>query len=87
MLRKLAALVRAGEESNVMIQIALVVLSVLFVVIGIKGFTASGLQLSKNTVLKGKSGKIVGAICIAFGIGLIPLFILAFVAYASLLGR
>jgi hypothetical protein len=69
-----------------MIQIALLVLSVLLVIIGIKGFTPSGLQLSKNTNLVGRRGKIVGAICIALGIGLIPLFLLFFFAYGSWLG-
>ena len=69
-----------------MIQIALLVLSVLLVVIGIKGFTPTGLQFSKNTVLKGRNGKIVGAICIGLGIGLIPLFLILFMMYSSLLG-
>ena len=69
-----------------MIQIALVVLSILLVVIGVKGFTPSGLQFSKGTVLKGRRGKIVGSICIAAGIGLIPLFILFFMLYSSWLG-
>jgi hypothetical protein len=44
------------------------------------------LQLSKNTNLVGRRGKIVGAICIALGIGLIPLFLLFFFAYGSWLG-
>ena len=70
-----------------MIQIALVVLSVLLVVIGVKGFTPSGLQFSKDIVLKGHNGKIVGAICIALGVGLIPLFLLIFSMYSSWLGR
>ncbi|MGI9466384.1 MAG: hypothetical protein ACR2OA_04610 [Rubripirellula sp.] len=69
-----------------MIQIGLVVLSILLAVIGIKGFTSSGLRFSKNTVLKGRNGKIVGAICIAVGIGLIPLFLLLFIIYSSWLG-
>ena len=66
-----------------MIQIAVIVLSILFVVIGIKGFTPSGLQLSQKTTLRGRTGKIVGAICIAFGVGLIPLFLLLFAKYSS----
>ncbi len=48
-----------------MIQIALAILSLLLVLIGIKGFTPSGLQFSKNTALNGRKGKIVGGICIA----------------------
>jgi hypothetical protein len=67
-----------------MIQIALAVLSILLIVIGIKGFTKTGLQFSKDTVLKGRIGKIVGAICIGLGIGLIPLFLFVFMMYSSL---
>jgi len=59
-----------------MIQIILLVVSVLLIVLGIKGFTPSGLQLSKDTILTGPKGKLVGSICIALGIGLIPLFLL-----------
>ena len=70
-----------------MIQIALVVLSILLVIIGIKGFTPSGLKLSNSTTLRGRDGKIVGAICIAFGLGLIPLFIVVFVVFSSWLER
>lgn len=70
-----------------MIQIAVVVLSILLVVIGAKGFTSSGLQLSQETTLKGRTGKIIEAICIVFGVGLIPLFLLLFVSYSSWLGE
>ncbi|MFN7876292.1 MAG: hypothetical protein ACK5PB_13310 [Pirellula sp.] len=70
-----------------MIQIALAILSLLLVLIGIKGFTPSGLQFSKNTALNGRKGKIVGGICIAAGIGLIPLFLLLFMLYSSWLGN
>ena len=59
-----------------MIQIILLVVSVLLVVLGVKGFTPSGLKLSKETILTGSRGKVVGAICIALGVGLIPLFML-----------
>lgn len=69
-----------------MIQIAIPVLSILLIVIGIKGFTAGGLQFSKNTVLKGTPGKVVGTLCILLGIGLIPLFLLLFVGYSNWLG-
>lgn len=69
------------------IQIALGVLAVLFIVIGGKGFTPSGLQFSKNTFLRGRSGKIVGALCIAFGIALIPLFVFSTLAYVSWIAR
>lgn len=61
----------------------LLVVSVLLVVIGFKGFTPSGLEFSKQTTLRGRKGKIVGAICIFLGIGLIPLFALVFFMYAS----
>lgn len=69
-----------------MIQIAVLAVSVMFVVLGVKGFTQEGLRLSKTTVLRGRSGKIVGSICIFFGIIFIPLFILLFVLYGKMLG-
>jgi hypothetical protein len=61
-----------------MIWIVLLLLSILLCVIGIKGFTPSGLQFSKDTVLTGRDAKIVGLVCIAFGIGLIPMFMFVF---------
>lgn len=66
-----------------MIQIALLVLSILFLAIGIKGFTASGLKLSNSTTLKGRSGKVVGAICIAFGLAMVPLFVMVTRMFSS----
>jgi uncharacterized membrane protein len=66
-----------------MLQILLLAVSVGLVVLGVKGFTASGIPFSKNVVLNGTSGKIVGAICIMAGLAFIPLFLLAFWLYAN----
>jgi hypothetical protein len=43
-----------------MIQIALVALSIGLIVLGVKGFTRSGLAFSKTTTLTGPKAKIVG---------------------------
>jgi hypothetical protein len=59
-----------------MIQIAMVVVSVCLIVLGIKGFTRSGLALSKTTTLTGTSAKVVGVLCILGGIAVIPMFLL-----------
>jgi hypothetical protein len=66
-----------------MIWIVLLVLSMLLFFIGIKGFTPSGLQFSKDSVLTGRDAKIVGVVCIAFGIGLIPMFMFVFRKFLS----
>ncbi|MBC7856210.1 MAG: hypothetical protein IAF94_22495 [Pirellulaceae bacterium] len=62
-------------------------MSIGLVVLGIKGFTASGIPLSKKTTLQGTSGKIVGAICIMAGVAFIPLFLLAFWGYGRVFGQ
>ena len=67
-----------------MVQIAVLLVSIGLIVLGVKGFTASGIPLSKTVVLKGTSGKIAGVICILAGILFIPAFILAFLAYGTL---
>ena len=69
-----------------MIQIGILLVSIGLVVLGIKGFTASGIPLSKRTTLKGTSGKVVGAICILAGVAFIPAFLLAFWGYGRLFG-
>lgn len=66
-----------------MVQIALVVVSVLLVVLGIRGFSASGLALTRNIKLTGRKGKIVGVLCIVLGVGLIPLFLLLVFLYTN----
>ncbi|MHB9132625.1 MAG: hypothetical protein ACYDBB_16270 [Armatimonadota bacterium] len=43
------------------------VLGALFVAIGVKGFSAAGLPLSKTKQLTGTTGKIVGSICFLLG--------------------
>lgn len=70
-----------------MIQIALVAVMIGLIVIGIKGFTKSGLKLTQTTTLSGTPGKVVGTICIVLGIGLIPLFFLCVGLYMSWLRR
>lgn len=59
-----------------MLQIAVIGLCIGFIVLGVKGFTASGLALTKTKTLRGTPAKILGAICIAIGLGIIPGFIL-----------
>jgi len=63
------------------LQIALIAVSIGLVILGIKGFTASGIPVTKNFALKGRSGRVAGVICILTGIGFIPLFVLAFLGY------
>jgi len=65
-----------------MIQLALLAVSVGLIVLGIKGFTASGLAFSKTRTLTGRSAKIVGALCIAGGIALVPLVTLVIWAFS-----
>ena len=59
-----------------MIQIALLAVSVGLIILGIKGFRPSGLAFSKTKTLTGRSARIVGALCILEGLGLIPLLFL-----------
>jgi hypothetical protein len=66
-----------------MVQIALVIISICLIVLGIKGFTKSGLALSKSTTLTGTPAKIVGVLCIIGGLGLIPAFLLVIAAFSS----
>jgi hypothetical protein len=66
-----------------MLQIAVVAVSVGLIILGIKGFTRSGLAFSNSRTLKGKSAKVVGAICILSGLGFIPLVFLIFWALGS----
>lgn len=69
-----------------MIQIAMVFVTIGLIVLGCKGFTSAGLQVSRQTVLRGKAGKTVGVICIVFGICFIPLVLLISHIYTRLLG-
>ena len=57
---------------KVMIQLALVAVSIGLIILGFKGFTPSGLAFSKKTTLRGTSGMVVGVICILLGLALIP---------------
>ena len=69
-----------------MIQIAVLAVSIGLIVLGIKGFTAGGIPLTKTTALRGTQGKIAGAICIVAGVLFIPLFLFAFFGYGRLFG-
>jgi hypothetical protein len=66
-----------------MIQTALVGVAVGLIVLGIKGFTPSGLAFSRTKTLSGSSAKVVGTLCILAGLGLIPLVLLVFWAKGS----
>lgn len=66
-----------------MIQIAMLAVSIGLVVLGIKGFMKSGLQVSRNTTLTGNSGRIVGTICIIAGVGFIPMCLLLMMLISS----
>jgi len=57
-----------------MIQIAILAVSVGLIVIGVKGFSAEGIPLTKHKHLRDKSGRLVGAACILGGILFIPAF-------------
>lgn len=69
-----------------MIQIGVLLVSIGLIVLGIKGFTASGIPISKAVVLKGTSGKVAGVVCILAGLAFIPLVLLAFLLYGQLFG-
>ncbi|GAC1334866.1 MAG: hypothetical protein NVSMB14_02100 [Isosphaeraceae bacterium] len=62
-----------------MVQIALVVVAVGLIILGIKGFTKSGLALSKEKTLTGRPAKIVGACCIFAGTSMLIAFVAFFV--------
>lgn len=57
--------------------------SVALIILGIKGFTPSGLALSKSTTLTGPKARLVGTLCILSGLALIPLFMLVFWAFSD----
>lgn len=53
--------------------IGLLICSLLFVVIGITGFTKRGIQISKTLYWNGSKGRWVGTICILAGALLLPI--------------
>ena len=69
-----------------MIQIAVLAVSIGLIVLGVKGFTASGIPLTKTSALKGTQGKIAGVVCIVAGVLFIPLFLFAFMGYGRMFG-
>jgi hypothetical protein len=48
------------------------------VVLGAKAFTESGVPLTRNTSVKGATGKVVGTVCILLGLLWALLMILSF---------
>ncbi len=66
-----------------MAQIALLLVSIGLIVLGIKGFTASGIPFTSTTTLKGTTGKIVGVACILGGVMLVPVFMLIVWAFSG----
>jgi hypothetical protein len=48
--------------------IVLVIISIGLVILGIKGFTASGIPVTKTFALRGTSGRVAGVVCILGGI-------------------
>lgn len=68
-----------------MLQIAVLAVAVGLVFLGIKGFTASGIPITKTFSLNGTRGKIVGVICVLAGLAFVPAFVVAFLVYGSLM--
>jgi hypothetical protein len=55
-------------ELSMLLFIFIAALGFILISMGIKGFTKTGIQLSKTKKLRGKTGRTVGTICIAFGV-------------------
>jgi hypothetical protein len=49
----------------------LLALAVAFIFVGVKGFSAEGLAFSAKTRIKGMAGKVVGAVCVLIGLGIL----------------
>jgi len=62
-------------------KLAVLAVSIGLVTLGMKGFTASGIRLSKTVVLKGTSAKMVGVVCILAGLAFIAALLLGFLAF------
>ena len=56
-----------------MLQLVLLLVSIALICLGIKGLTGN-LQLSPEVELTDTSARIVGALCVVLGIGLMPIF-------------
>jgi len=69
-----------------MIQIAAVLVSIGLVILGIKGFTAKGIPVSKNKTLTGNSGQVVGTLCILAGVAFCPALLAFIWLYGMLFG-
>ncbi len=64
-----------------MIQIAVIAVAIGLIVIGVKGFTAEGIPLTKEKSLHGKAGRLTGVACILAGVLFIPAFFLALLLF------
>ncbi|MBY0227663.1 MAG: DUF1080 domain-containing protein [Gemmataceae bacterium] len=60
-----------------------VALGVAFLLIGWKGFTAAGLQLTPKTRLRGTSGKIVGSVCVLLGLAVLAFAVIDLVVRSN----
>jgi hypothetical protein len=60
-----------------MLQLACVVLAITTFVLGIRGFTARGIRLDAERVLRGKTGQVTGALLLAFAIAILAFAFLA----------
>jgi hypothetical protein len=65
------------DQEDGVIQIAVIALAIGLIVIGVKGFTAEGIPLTKAKSLHGKAGQLAGVACILGGVLFIPAFFLA----------
>lgn len=54
-----------------MLQIALIIVGVLLLIMGFKGFSKSGITFSKGIVLSGRSGRLTGIACIVAACGML----------------
>lgn len=60
-----------------MLQLACVVLAIATFVLGVCGFTARGIRLDAERVLRGKTGRVTGALLLAFAIAILAFAFLA----------
>jgi hypothetical protein len=56
-----------------MVQCGLLLVSIGLIFLGIKALLGKGLMLSRNKTLTGTPAKVVGVLCILFGLALTPL--------------
>ena len=66
-----------------MVRVTLVFVSVGLIIIGMTGFTPSGLGLGKTRILTGTSAKVVGTFCILAGLLVIPIAAVIYLVWIS----